>query len=147
MAEFKLGRFSKLYTSPDGTTFTEVANTRDVEVSAEWSTATMDHRGLNDSLVAPVVRDCTLTFSITRDVTDPTYLVLRDAFLAKTTLYVEACTNTRTVIGTEKFACEMVLITFSISEPLTEFDSVDITMKPSANYSTSGGITLTIVAA
>ena len=126
----KIGKFSKLYTGgEDGNTYTEVKIVTDVSIPVEWTTA---------RLYGAVDREVTLEFTLVRDVANAQYTALRDAFLAKTILFLEAATGDRDTDGTEIASGEFILTGWSVSEPLAEFDTVAVTARLAAGAANPG---------
>lgn len=135
----KIGKFSKLYTGgEDGNSYTEIKIVTDVSIPVEWTTARLAHRGTDDALYGAVDREVTLEFTLVRDVANTQYTALRDAFLAKTILFLEAATGDRAATGTEIASGEFILTGWSVSEPLADFDTVAVTARLAAGAETPG---------
>lgn len=143
MAAF-VGKYAKLYYSADGNSYTEVEEVQDATVNIEWSTAELDHRGTQDTLVEVVNRGTTLEFTLVRNTDDTEYTALRAAFMAKSVVFLDACTGGRETVGTEIVSAEWLVTGWSAGEPLGEFSTVNVTCRPAVRAA-NPGITLTTV--
>jgi hypothetical protein len=141
-----IGRYAKLYNGGTaGTSYTEVTTVGDVSVPLEWTTARLAHRGTDYATYGIVDGEATLEFALIRNPADAQYTALRGHYLAKETVFLEAATGDRTVVGTEVAGGEWIITGWSVGEPLGEFSTVAVTCRLSASAVTPG-LTLETVA-
>jgi len=132
---FVKGMDAKLYYHATAGTalasMTEITNVRDVTVNTsagEADTTTRGNSGWRST--TPTLRELTIEFEMQHNPEDATaFEVIRDAYLAGTTIELCALTGAVAVANSEGPKGSFVITNFSRSEPLEESVSYSVTAK------------------
>lgn len=130
-AGVKVGLGCKLYYNA-GTfgspTWTLINITQDLDLNLEKGKAESKRRGNTWTKTLPVTKTGPVEFKILADTSDPTYQVLRDAFLNDTVLDVAIAEGPIATSGTEYERGDYYCYSFKRHEPLEQAASVDVAL-------------------
>lgn len=129
MAErFKLGKDAKLYIGDEGTDpATVMDNIKDLTLNCEKGEADVSTRGSNGwKQTLGTLKDASIEFEMVWDPEDVGFAAIADAYFGDTLIAVK-CLDEENGIG---LLADFSVIRFSKREPLTEAQSVSVTIKP-----------------
>ncbi len=131
---FVLGKDCKLYrnTGSYGTpAWNEIPNCKDLTLNLETSEADVTTRGNNgwEAVVAALNRG-SIDFQMVYDTADQDFTAVRDAYLNKGTIEFAVMDGDIAVSGKQGLRATCMTTNFSMSQPLEEAVTVDVSIKP-----------------
>jgi hypothetical protein len=135
---YKIGLECKLYYDPTGAgagTYAVVPITRVPNLGLTSDEAVIEDRSVVWKRYKRGMLDAPLELEISRKVGDTIYEVFRDAYLDGSVIGIAIASGTMTTVGEEVFEADFVVTSFPINEPLSEVQSVPMTLRLAADTS------------
>lgn len=134
-----LGLDAKLYIDDESgyasPTWSEVGNCRDLTLTLEKNDADVTIRNNNGwRAIVSVLKDATVEFEMIWDTSDPNFLLIQQAFLARSfpgnSINVAVMDGDITTPGSQGLRSIMIVSSFSRKEPLEDALKVDVKLRP-----------------
>ena len=130
----RLGMEAKLYYDPagvGGSTWTELANVKDLTLNLETGEADVTTRG-NAGWRATVatLKDGSIEFEMVWDTADPGFTAIKDAYFNNTPIGFAVMDGDIATPGSQGLQADFSITNFSRNEPLEEAVTVSVTAKP-----------------